>query len=56
MLGRDRKGLWFLRERKTKGEAGIYLADHPQRFLSAKRAADKIKAFQKILKNKPGKP
>ncbi len=49
---KGQKGLWFLRERKAKGETGIYLADHPQRFLSIEHAGDQIKAIQKILKNK----
>ncbi len=49
---KGQKGLWYLRERKAKGETGIYLADHPQRFLSIEHAGDQIKAIQKILKNK----
>ncbi len=48
---KGQKGLWFLRERKTEGEAGIYLADHPQRFLSIEHADDQIKAIREILKN-----
>ncbi|MBZ0107959.1 MAG: hypothetical protein K8F52_04770 [Candidatus Scalindua rubra] len=48
---KGQKGLWFLRERKAKGEEGIYLADHPQRFLSAEHAADKIRAIKKSIKN-----
>ncbi len=51
---KGQKGLWFLRERKTEGEAGIYLADHPQRFLSMEHASDQIKAIRKIMKNKEG--
>ncbi len=49
---KGQKGLWFLRERKAKGEAGIYLADHPQRFLSIEHAEDQIKTIRKIMKNK----
>ena len=45
------KGLWFLREREAEGESGIYLADHPQRFLSIEHAGDHIKAIRKILNN-----
>lgn len=45
-------GLWLLRERKTKGESGIYLADHPQRFLSVEYADDQKKRIQKILEDK----
>jgi len=52
---KGQKGLWFLHERKAKGEAGIYLADGPQRFLPMKQAADRIKAIRKIMKNKPDK-
>ncbi|GAX60004.1 transcriptional activator [Candidatus Scalindua japonica] len=43
------KGLWCLRERKLKGEAGIYLADQPQRFTSEEHAAGQIEAIRKIV-------
>ena len=46
------KGLWFLRERKVEGEAGIYLADHPQRFVSEKHADAQIEIIRNILKDK----
>jgi hypothetical protein len=45
-------GLWLLRERKTKGESGIYLADHPQSFITMERAGGQIKSIQKILEDK----
>ena len=46
------KGLWFLRKRKVKGESGIYLADHPQRFVSEKHADAQIEIIRNILKDK----
>ena len=46
------KGLWLLRERKVKGESGIYLADHPQRFVSEKHAVAQIELIRNILKDK----
>ncbi len=46
------KGLWLLRERKVKGESGIYLADHPQRFVSEKHAVAKVEIIRNILKDK----
>lgn len=46
------KGLWFLREREAEGEAGFYLADHPQSFISKERVADKIKAIREILEDR----
>lgn len=45
------KGLWFLREQVTEGEAGFYLADHPQSFISKEHADDQIKAIRKILED-----
>lgn len=45
------KGLWFLREQKTESGTGIYLADHPQRFLSIEHSGDKIKALREMLNN-----
>ena len=46
------KGLWFLRKRKVKEESGIYLADHPQRFVSEKHADAQIEIVRTILKDK----
>ncbi len=46
---KGQKGLWFLRVRNP-GEIGIYLADHPQRFLAIEQMADQIEVFQKKLK------
>lgn len=43
------RGMWFLRLRSA-GEAGIYLADDPQRFLPDDKAAKEIEAFRKLLK------
>ena len=45
---KGQRGLWFLRVRKP-GEMGLYLADHPQRFLSTPEAADRIEAFRREL-------
>ncbi len=45
------KGLWFLRE-KVERESGIYLADHPQRFVSEKHADAQIEIIRNILKDK----
>jgi hypothetical protein len=44
---KGQKGLWFLRLRAPR-EAGIYLADHPQRFLSVKQVSQ-IETFRKLL-------
>ena len=46
------KGLWFLRERNAKGETGMYLADHPQRFVSEKHADAQVEIIRNILKDK----
>jgi len=45
---KGQRGLWFLRAR-TQGESGLYLADHPQRFLSATREAGRIEEFRRVL-------
>ena len=42
------RGLWFLRLR-TPQERGLYLADHPQRFVPMAKAAGQIEALKKIL-------
>ncbi len=42
-------GLWFLRQRSV-GEQGIFLADHPQRFIPSERASPQIEA---LLKARP---
>ncbi len=41
-------GLWFLKLR-TPQESGLYLADHPQRFVPMAEAAGQIEALKKIL-------
>ena len=43
------KGLWCLRKRESQGTTGLYLADHPQRFLLPTRDADRIQAIRTIL-------
>lgn len=48
-------GLWFLRERKIRGDAGIYLADQPQRFVSEKQADAQIEIVRNILNKKADK-
>lgn len=50
---KGQRGLWFLHTRRP-GEIGLYLADHPQRFLPAPDATDRIKAIRKILKSEGG--
>lgn len=42
-------GLWFLAARPG-GPAGIYVADHPQRFMPAGSEQAKIEAFIKLLR------
>lgn len=41
-------GLWFLRQRNAD-ERGLFLADHPQRFTPAAKAAAQIDALEKML-------
>lgn len=48
---RGQKGLWLLRERKNEEEAGLYLADNPQRFTPEEYADDQIKEIRRILKD-----
>ena len=43
------KGLWFLRYLETGEETKIYLADHPQRFLSSQIKRAEIETFKRIL-------
>lgn len=45
------QGLWYLRARGS-GQ-GVYLADHPQRFVPATAASDRIRALRTLLKNSP---
>ncbi len=53
---KGQRGLWFLRPRKA-GAVGLYLADHPQRFLSmSTKHADQIEAFRKTLQAEAAKP
>lgn len=47
------KGLWFLRAHPGPGLEGVYLADHPQRFIPAGQA-EKIEAFRRLLSSPPG--
>ncbi len=44
------RGLWCLRLR-NKEEAGIFLADHPGRFIPMEHALNKIEEIRKIIKN-----
>ena len=47
---RGDRGLWFLRLRRA-GEAGIYLADHPQRFVrEGAEAAAQVDALRRQLR------
>lgn len=43
------RGLWFLRT-GPPGTAGLYVADHPQRFMSAERAGEEIELLRERLK------
>lgn len=43
------RGLWFLRA-GPPGTAGLYVADHPQRFMSAERAGEEIELLRERLK------
>lgn len=45
------EGLWFLyqRLRGDKGIKGVYLADHPQRFVPAKDVDERLKTMRKLL-------
>lgn len=44
-------GLWFLRER-GEGSKGVFLADHPQRFIAATDGQARIDAFKRLLGGK----
>jgi len=43
-------GLWFLRQRSA-GERGLFLADHPQRFIPSEKASSRIEALRKARSN-----
>jgi hypothetical protein len=43
------RGLWFLRA-GPPGTAGLYVADHPQRFMNAERAGEEIELLRERLK------
>lgn len=43
------EGLWFLRLRAI-GDKGIYLADHPQRFVPSARAGPIVEALKRQLR------
>ncbi|HET7875246.1 MAG TPA: hypothetical protein VFN71_06950 [Methylomirabilota bacterium] len=45
------RGLWFLRSQP--GSEGIYLADHPQRFVPAERADPQLQSLRRGLKRQP---
>lgn len=47
---RNAKGLWLLRQKP--GTAGIYLADHPQRFLAEGKDAKRIEMIRAALKQR----
>ena len=42
------QGLWFLRDRQP-GEAGLYVADHPQRFVTDDGAATFTEVVDSLL-------
>jgi len=48
---RGDKGLWLLRQHQESGAKGIYLADHPQRFIPDTGGAERIKEIRRTLKN-----
>ena len=48
---KGQSGLWFLRELKREGFEGIYLANHPQSFISIENAGEQIKVLRKGIKN-----
>ena len=48
---KGQKGLWFLRVRDQK-DAGLYLADHPQRFVPVEQAQGRIQALREQLKRR----
>lgn len=45
---RGQKGLWLLRA-KPGGAQAIYLADHPQRFVSASKDAARIATLRRLI-------
>jgi hypothetical protein len=51
---KGQKGLWFLRARLV-GQVGLYMADHPQRFIPSTNSAA-IEAMRKTLESPPKKP
>lgn len=51
---KGQRGLWFLRLRSAK-EVGLYVADHPQRFLSPTSEAQRIEAFRDALGKRGGR-
>ena len=56
ILYRDgQRGLWFLRARPPGGD-GLYLADHPQRFLAAAQAERIVEMREKIQGAAPQQP
>jgi len=44
------KGLWFLHPR-SEDEVGLYVVDHPQRFLPSDQIADRIGEIRRVLEN-----
>lgn len=44
-------GLWLLRKRPGR-EAGLYLADHPQRFVPAATEAARIETLRELLRRR----
>ena len=50
---RGDKGLWLLRQHQESGANGIYLADHPQRFVPDTDGAERIKDIRRLLKKLP---
>ena len=45
-------GLWFLRARPV-GPGGVFLADHPQRFVSEKQEGERFAALLKLVRQAP---
>jgi hypothetical protein len=48
LFRRGARGLWLLRKRSGP-ESGLYLADHPQRFVAESGNAQRIAALRKLL-------
>jgi hypothetical protein len=49
LFRRGNRGLWFLRA-GPPGTTGLYVADHPQRFIETDRATEELKLLRERLK------